>query len=463
MSADPAVAPAGSAGTNPDEPNWASFNRIAVIATIAGFALFIVSGIANLSMSESADAIAAKKRFGLAYLAGFIYWFSLPVGGMALLMIAYLTKTSWGLLLRRPFEAATRTFPLFFILFLPIALLVVTETISPFWWSAPDETPLPKVDANQSVGTPDNKREQAVKVSQIMAVKAIEHAREERKHRDEGIYGFLSTPGFLVVSAVLFLIWGWIIFLLNKWGEDASDERSDARVDAALEKLKNFSGPGIIIYALSITAGATLWVMSLEPSWSSTMFPVIFAVNQFLTCFAFCLSMFLLILGKPPFRDLMRPKFQLDMGTLMLAFTLFWSYTSFSQFMLVWIGNLPEEIPFYLKRSSPGWWAVSAGLIALHFALPFLLLLFRDIKLHPTRLRTVAMFLCVICAVDVVWWIEPVLPNPSGFPFFLMDLGSVMGIGGLFCLYWIWNLKKRPLFPASQKFLLPEGHHHAGH
>ncbi len=254
-------------------------------------------------------------------------------------------------------------------------------------------------------------------------------------------------------------------FVVYRWGQDASDETSTAKVDAALEKLKNFSGPGIIVYALSITAAATLWVMSLEPSWSSTMFPVIFAVNQFLTCFAFCLAFFLFILSRPPFRDLMRPKFQLDMATLMLAFTLFWSYTSFSQFMLVWIGNLPEEIPFYLKRSQPTygfWWCVSAGLIALHFALPFLLLLFRDIKLHPVRLRMVAIYLCVICAIDVTWWIEPILANKSGFPYFLMDIGGIIGIGGLFATYWIGFLKQRPLFPASQAFLLPEGHH-VGH
>jgi hypothetical protein len=253
-----------------------------------------------------------------------------------------------------------------------------------------------------------------------------------------------------------------MIYLLKKWGEDASDETSTAKVDAALEKLKNFSGPGIIVYALTITAGATLWVMSLEPSWSSTMFPVIFAVNQFLTCFAFCLALFLILVSQPPFRDLMRPKFQLDMGTLMLVFTLFWSYTSFSQYMLVWIGNLPEEIPFFLKRSAGAWWYVSAGLIALHFALPFLLLLFRDIKLHPVRLQTVAIYLCVICAIDVVWWIEPTLGNASGFPYFLMDIGGVVGVGGLFALNWIRILKQRPLFPASQTFLLPEGHH-AGH
>jgi len=460
VTADPAATPTHPAGpTNPDQPNWASFSRYAGIAAIAGFGLLIAAGVANLTTAEAAEAATAKKRFALAYLSGFIFWFSLPIGGMALLMIAYLTKTSWGLLLRRPFEAAISTWPLFIVLFIPVILLVVTETASPYWWSAPHETSIPDVELKLNNDEPENKRKLAVDVGKLMIKRTVEREREER---DKGIFGFLSVPSFVIVSIVLFAIWISMILLLLKWGRDASDETSTAKVDAALDKLNKFSGPGLIIYALSITAGATLWVMSLEPSWSSTMFPVIFAVNQFLTCFAFCLALFLILVSRPPFRDLMRPKFQLDMGTLMLVFTLFWSYTSFSQYMLVWIGNLPEEIPFFLKRSAGAWWYVSAGLIALHFALPFLLLLFRDIKLHPVRLQTVAIYLCVICAIDVVWWIEPTRANPSGFPIFLMDIGGVVGVGGLFALYWIWKLKQRPLFPASQAFLLPEGHH-VGH
>ena len=395
MTADPAATATHPDGpTTSDQPNWASFSRYAGIAAVAGFILLIVAGIANLTTSGEAEAAAAKKRFALAYLAGFIFWFSLPLGGMALLMIAYLTKTSWGLLLRRPFEAAISTWPLFAVLFIPVILLVVTETASPYWWSAPHETPIPpEIDLKLNSDEPESKRKLAVETGKFMIKKTVEREREER---DKGIFGFLSAPSFVIVSIALFAIWVTMILLLLKWGRDASDETSTAKVDAALEKLKNFSGPGIIIYALTMTAGATLWVMSLEPSWSSTMFPVIFAVNQFLTCFAFCLALFLILVSQPPFRDLMRPKFQLDMGTLMLVFTLFWSYTSFSQFMLVWIGNLPEEIPFFLKRSAGAWWYVSAGLIALHFALPFLLLLFRDIKLHPVRLQTVAIYLCVI-------------------------------------------------------------------
>ncbi len=459
MSTDSAGTPhehASSDSRDGLQPSWGAFSSYAVIAVIAGFALWIGAGIANVTAASAEDKDAAIKRFALSYLSGYIYWFSLPLGGAALLMISYLTKTSWGLILRRPFEAAIRTWPLFLVAFIPLVVVVFMKDASPYWWSAPEKTPVPEVLMSKPEEHVADKREQAEKVGIMMIERTV---KNEREAREKGIYDFLSDRSYVIVSCVLFAIWISMILLLLKWGRDASDETSTSRVDAALEKLKNFSGPGIIIYALSITVGATLWVMSLEPSWSSTMFPVIFAVNQFLTCFAFNLAVFLFIVGRPPFIDLMRPKFQLDMGTLMLAFTLFWSYTSFSQFMLVWIGNLPEEIPFYLKRSAGAWWYVSACLIALHFALPFLLLLFRDIKLHPARLRTVAIYLCCICAVDVVWWIEPCEPNKTMFPYFLLDIGSIIGFGGVFALFWVWNLKQRPLFPASQAFLLPEGHH----
>jgi hypothetical protein len=390
-------------------------------------------------------------------------------------MIRYLAKTSWGLLLTRPFEAATRTLPLLVVLWIPLAVAVASKDLSPYWWSHPEHVKSEEVKTDPTA-EPD-KRKQTVETGKVMTNRAIErqkayeNAIDEAHHREEhaiqeGHNHFLTTPAFIGVGIALFLIWGAFIFFLNKWGQDATSP--DPRVvDRSLEKLSNLSGPGLVVFGITTTVAASQWVMSLEPGWSSTMFPVIYAVNQFLTCFTFCVSLFLLMAGRPPFVDKMRPKFQLDMGTLMLAFTMFWSYTSFSQYMLVWIGNLPEEIPFFLKRSNydnnmSGWWYVSAALIALHFALPFLLLLFRNIKLHPVRLRVVATYLVIICAVDVIWWIAPSAPN-HGFPAWLMDVGAVLGVGGVWGLNFLYELRKRPLFPDNQAFLLPEGHHHDKH
>jgi len=475
----PPAPPAGAPPAITDQPNWAAYTRFAVIAAIAGWALFAVAGFSNLAAAEGDEAKhAAKSRFMLGYLSGYIYWFSLPLGGMALLMIRYLAKSSWGLLLTRPFEAATRTLPLMLLLWVPLAVAVVTHETSPYWWSHDHHEKPEKPEPTMT--SPGDKRDQATAAGKGMAsraheyqenyVKAIKEAHQaEANDIDKARYGFTSKDGtgFVVVGLVLFAIWFAMIHFLNKWGRETSAATDPAVIDRGLEKLQNISGPGLIVFAITITAAASQWVMSLEPGWSSTMFPVIFAVNQFLTCFAFCLALFLLWASRPPFKGHMRPKFQLDMGTLLLAFTLFWSYTSFSQFMLVWIGNLPEEIPFYLKRSNDhghasGWWYVSAALIALHFALPFLLLLFRNIKLHPVRLRCVAVYLCAICAVDVIWWIAP-SATPSKFPAWLIDAGAVFGIGGVWGLFFIYQLKKRPLFADNQAFLLPEGHHHEQH
>jgi len=463
VSTDPTATPSSPSSNTPVplEPDWPSYTRYASIAAIAGVIIYLVAGFANLAAAQGTEAHEiAKKRFALAYLSGYIYWFSLPLGGLALLMIGYLVKSSWGLLLRRPMEAAIRTLPLWILLFIPLILFASSSEYSPYFWTAPEQAHAPEHQDSVMPDASESKRDQTIRAGQAMIDKAIHH---ERELRARGNFHFLSLPALIVVALVIFAIWGALTYCFNKWGQEASDETNTTKVDAALFRMERLSGPGIIIYALTITAASTQWVMSLEPGWASTMFPVIFAMNQFLTALAFSMAMLLLWASQPPLKNVMRPKFQLDMGTLLLALTMFWSYTSFSQFMLVWIGNLPEEIPFFLKRSAGGWYYVSAVLIAFHFAVPFLLLLFRDIKLHPTRLRVVAVYLLIICAVDVVWWIEPSAPHDSNFPYWVMDLGSIMAFGGVFGLAWIWQLKRRPLLPVSQVFLLPEGHHHEHH
>jgi hypothetical protein len=465
VSTDPSATPgtpAAPAG-DPGAPNWSAYTRFAAVAAVAGLALFVAAGLLNINAAHDEHGThVAKTRFASAYLTGYTFWLSLPVGAMALLLIAHLVKTSWGLLLRRPLEAATRTLPLLFVLWIGLGVIAGGES-SPYWWTHPEQIHVEPGPGSETVleaskGLP--KHQQALNVSKELVGEAV---KREQKAREEGNFRFLSIPAFIGVGIVLYAIWATMIFFLNKWGQEAADATTREGVEAALTKANKLGGPGLIIFAITITAGATQWVMSIEPSWASTMFPVIFAMNQFLTSFAFCLALFLLIVGRPPFAAVMRPKFQLDMGTLLLAFTMFWSYTSFSQFMLVWIGNLPEEIPFFLKRSEGGWFWVSAVLCVFHFAVPFLLLLFRNIKLHPVRLRVVAVYLLFICAIDVTWWIAPSFPSEGSFPAWLMDIGAIAGIGGVWGLYFVWQLKQRPLLPASEVYRLPEGHHHEHH
>ena len=445
-------------GLPPGQIDWSRPTRFALIACIAGFALYAIVGVVNLGI----DSEYGMTSFISAFLAGWVFWVSFPIGATALLMVHYLAKTSWGVLLKRSFEACMRTFPLMIVLFIPLAAAALLQGGDHplYWWTSPEtvedqhaEAP-PPVEGDAQLQAYGEKLAQRREASN----KQVEHfVKEEREDHEKGNLHFLSPVAYVILSVVYFCIWGVFAFFFLKWAQDMEDDPN--KVESRLEKLKNISGPGLVIHAIVLTAAASHWIMSLQPGWASTMFPVIVLIHQFLATLCLSVMVFLYLSNRSPFREVMRPKFQLDMGSMMLAFTLFWSYTSFSQLMLIWIGNLPEEIPFYLKRSGKdGWWWVSAALILFHFACPFLLLLFRDIKLHPVRLRIMAMYLLAICAVDVVWWVEPSFPHHSPV-FILMDIGAIAGIGGLFWLVYLNKLKSRPLLPKNELFWLPEGHH----
>ena len=469
--------------TDRTQPNWASAQWISFLCAAIGLGTLVGLGLIHMGAADQHEADAANGQIFTSLLVGFIYWLSLPLGGTALLFFHYLVKTSWGVLLKRFIEASTRTLPLFIVIWAVIGVSLTFGKSATYWWVNPnismiDETTTQAYDKVVAYEEDLKKYEESLKTNaanplavpakptaqdffMYQKAKAIRHEVGDRK---EETFGFLSVGGYFVVGAILFAVWGSFIYLQNKWSKEMDDPN---KVLNNLDRLSNISGPGMILWSLAVTAGATQWVMSLEPSWASTMFPVIFAINTWLTCFAFCVALFLTLANKAPLKDLLRDKFQIDMGTLLLAFTLLWSYTSFSQMMLIWVGNLPEEIPFYLKRSMPTygfWWIVSAGLIAFHFVLPFLLLLFRDVKLHPKKLRAVAIYLMVICAIDVIWWIEPAIPGHDGFGMYLlMDAGAIVGVGGLFGMYFIYNAKQRPIVAVNETFWLPEGHEHHEH
>src|SRR5262249_1149513 len=170
--------------------------------------------------------------------------------------------------------------------------------------------------------------------------------------------------------------------MFRHWSRQ-QDEGANGRI---LERCERLGAPGIVIYALTITFASIYWVMSLERAWSSTIFPVMFAVGQLLNGYAFALGVFLLLADRPPFAGSIHPAHMRDFGSLLLAFVMFWAYMAFSQFLLIWVGNLPEETPWYLRRSRAGWQYVIIFIAIFHFAVPFLLLLLRDIKEHRHRL-----------------------------------------------------------------------------
>lgn len=388
--------------------------RFALITGLVGLGVFGLCGLIE----------GSKRQFFLSYLVAWVFWLSLPVGGMALIGIHYITGASWGLLWRRLFEASTRTLPLLAVLFIPIAASLYIEGASPYEWVRP-----------------------AAELSEGSAA-----AAEELQHKFDD---YLNKSFFLVRVAVYFGIWFVLCWLLNTWSVKGERD-NDA---GARKKSEHLSGPLVMLFAIIGMFASTDLVMSLELHWSSTMFPLIYSINQLLVTITFCVAMFMFLSTKSPIVEVMRPKFQIDMGTILLALTMVWSYMTFSQFMLIWAANLPEEIPFYLKRIRGGWQYVAICLALFHFACPFLLLLFRDVKLHKKRLQAVAIGIMVMCALDVIWWIEPIVTRDSWGLFLFMDFGAIAGIGGIWFWLFLAQVKKAPILPTHELHTLPGAEH----
>jgi hypothetical protein len=254
---------------------------------------------------------------------------------------------------------------------------------------------------------------------------------------------YLNVPFFIGRAAGYFIIWIVIAFLLYAWS--AAQDRGSFND----RRFRQLSGPGLVLYGGTITFASVDWVMSLEPRWYSTIYPVIFAVGQILEAMAFSIIVLVYISFQPPFEKLLGPTQRRDLGNLLLAFVMMWAYLSFSQFLLIWSENLPEEIPWYLKRTRGGWLWLALLLVVFQFSLPFLLLLSREIKQDPRRLAAVALLVLVMRYLDVFWWIEPAFSDGVSF-YVLVDLAALVGLGGI----WIWHflnlLGKRPLLPLHE-------------
>ena len=442
--------------------------RVALIAAVAGLAAFAVLGAVNLSMNHD----HGLRDFFLTYLCGWVFWACIPFGSMALMMIGYLTSASWGVIFRRLFQAATRTLPVVALLFVPVAasLFVADGEQSPFWWAdhswheahEPEEQHEREEFAAARQKNLDRGWDEGT--AAIAAAKGLPpEAVEEAHHKQHG-YAAVPVitglnPGYFIARFVIvFGVFGGLIYLLNTWGARA-ETTEDA---AAKNKLKGLSGPGIIAWALLLTMGLTDWVMSVEPTWASSMFPVVFGMNAFICTFSVCiLCMYGLNVARPEVMSILKDKFRIDIGSLLLGFTMVWSYATFCQYMLIWAGNLPEELTYFRKRGEAGWQYLAYFLMAFHWLFPFVILLFREVKLDPAAMRRVAVLLLTVCAADVVWWIVPAVAHPEGGMHVPMGFAAIVGVGGLWGLYFARELGRRPILPANSEtaFLASWGHH----
>lgn len=375
----------------PSETLAARFDRIQRRAFIVGIAALVLAAL---------DGIRAPEQFFRSYLVAFVFWLGFPLGCAAFLMVHHLTGGFWGLPIRRPLEAGTRTLPLLTALALPL-LLGLGRLYS---WSHPD----------------------------LVAADAVLKSKQL----------YLNLPFFLIRNVIYFAVWWALVRGLNRWS-DEQDRTGDPRLALRLESM---SGPGLVVYGLTVTFFSIDWIMSLEPHWFSTIFGLIFMVLQVLSALALAIFVVGLLSRYEPVATVITSDRFNDLGNLVLTFVMLWAYLSFSQFLIIWAGNLINEIPWYVIRAEGGWAIVALVLIFLSFAIPFYLLLMRPIKRRVETLSTLCGALIVITLVDVYWMVAPAFEK-AGPRFYLLDFLLPVGIGGVWVASFVAQLKSRPLVP----------------
>jgi len=375
----------------PTETLAGRFDRIQRRAFVLGVAALVLAAL---------DGIRAPEQFFRSYLLAFVFWLGFPLGCAAFLMVHHLTGGFWGLPIRRSLEAGTRTLPLITALVLPL-LLGVGRLYS---WTNPS----------------------LVAADDVLKSKQL----------------YLNLPFFLVRNVIYFAVWWVLVRGLNRWS-DEQDRTGDPRLALRLE---NMSGPGLVLYGLTVTFFSIDWIMSLEPHWFSTIFGMIFMVLQVLSALALAVFVAGFLSQYEPIASVITSDRFNDLGNLVLTFVMLWAYLSFSQFLIIWAGDLINEIPWYLTRARGGWAMIALLLIFLSFAIPFLLLLMRPIKRRVETLSALCGALILITFVDVYWMVAPAFEK-AGPRFYLLDFLLPVGIGGIWVGTFVAQLKSRPLLP----------------
>jgi hypothetical protein len=375
--------------------------RISQRSLVIGVIFALISG---------ALAFLRPDEFYRAYLLGFMCWLGVALGSMAILMIRHLTGGGWGTVIRRILGAAMRTLPVLAILFIPIIIAVGQHRIYP--WAMPLES--------------------------IQDT----HIREHLEKHSFIKASYLNFSGFFIRAIIYFAIWNVLSFLLSKW----SKQTDHAGAPDNSGRFKAVAGPGLILYGFTISFAAIDWVMSLDPSWISTIFGLLILIGEVLSAMCFAVVVERILFNYKPMSEMLTPDFVHDHGKWMFTFIMVWAYFSFSQWLIIWAGNLPAEITFYLKRLSNGWGSIGLFLVLFHFAIPFALLLSRPFKRDIRKLVWLAVWMMLMRYLDLFWIIEPNFSKTLTVT--IADIVVPIGIGGIWLWYFFRNLAALPLLPA---------------
>jgi hypothetical protein len=367
---------------------WDSISKRLAAVGLAAFALSIGWSFFN------------PQQFFRSYLGAYVFWIGLPLGSFALLMLHHLVGGRWGFLIQRLLESAVRTFPIMAVLFVPLPFGLQYL----YLWARPE----------------------VVAGDSILQQKSL----------------YLNAPFFVARAVVYFAIWFSVSHFLTKWSEE-QDRSGDTSL---IPRLQRLSGPGLVLYGLTVTFSSIDWIMSLEPHWYSTIYGMIYMVSYGLVAMSFVICVASLLEGKNLFVRIATPDRFHDLGNLLLAFVMLWAYMNFSQFLLVWVENLREEIPWYLRRTGGGWEWIAFALIVFQFALPFILLLSRTTKRRAKVLSVVALWILFMHWAEIFWMVMPAF-YPAAFHIHVLDLLAPVGIGGIWLAAFLRYLKQHSLLP----------------
>jgi len=394
--------------TSFNPPDFSRYQTRALIVGVGGLVLLLSSVLID------------RKLFFQTYLVGFTFWTGIAVGSLALLMLQHMTGGGWGLVIRRVLEAASRTLPLSVLLFIPI----IIGSHSLYEWTDPE----------------------------VLETHPVVKFKER----------YLNLPFFTARAALYFGIWLLLVFLLNKWSieQDRTGDRKFAKNMLVL------SGPGMVLLIFSVTFAAIDWFMSLDAEWFSTIYGLIFVASWSLSALAFVIAVMAWLSKDDPLNRIVAPLHFHDLGKLLLALVMLWAYFAFSQFLIIWSGNLPEEIAYYLVRTHAVWGAIIVIVTILHFGAPFLFLLSRDLKRDPHKLVLVAGLVLIMRVIDLLWLFLPAFTHEHfSLKHVVYGLVAPVAIGGFWFWFFLWQLGKRSLIPINdpQFESVMEQQHASGH
>jgi hypothetical protein len=384
----------------------AAVGRLQTLGLIAG-GLGLVLSVLGFFLS--------REYFFRGYLVGLVYWTGLSLGCLAIAMVGHLSGGDWAVVIRRVLEAGSRVLPVMLVLFIPLALGLP----SLYEWARPEASTDPILKLKQA---------------------------------------YLNPGFFYVRQLIYFLIWSVLAFSLSR----LSRRQDDGADVSLLGRMRVISAPGLILYCLTVTFASVDWLMSLQPHWFSTIYGFYLIASQALLAFAFLIVMALFLSRTEPMASVYQSRHFHDWGKFLFAFVMIWAYFSYSQWLITWAGNLPEEISFFLPRvrGSFGWIAIA--IVLFHFTVPFALLLSRDLKRNGRMLAVVALGLMFMRWVELFWQVEPAFHERHA-AFDWLYLAAPLFIGGVWLFFFARTLKTRPLLPINDPYLpeaIAHGHQH---